>query len=212
MERSPILVAEPVKEADLYNAHFEGCAGKRSAAYCHSKGNTRRIVQILNDKEMLVMMRVSTASGMVRGRTGCVVRGVDTTKLTEDSPPAAFRLQPCGDVEKYSITGTYRYKSTNSTMRTVFVADAQKAEEDRIAEQKRLMEAERVKSEARRRADAEREAAKKAAEKAEEERKANAENARWRVWSYGDGTSHFEAKIIGVINGNVALKKRAERL
>ena len=43
-----------------------------------------------------------------------LLRGVDTTALTEDSRP------PFGE---YIVTGTYRYKSTDGAARTVFVVE-----------------------------------------------------------------------------------------
>ena len=36
----------------------------------------------------------------------------------------------------------------------------------------------------------------------------NAEKARWHTWSDSDGTSQFEARVIGITNDNVVLKKR----
>jgi flagellar biosynthesis GTPase FlhF len=170
---------------------------------------------------MLVTMAVGTGIGLKRENAVVLLRGVDTTKLTEDSPPAAFRLQPIrGSVDKYPITGTYRYKSTGGVTRTVFVADAKKAEEEQAAEEDRREEAERngieAERESKRKAQAEREAKEKKAraeteakEKVEMERKAKAEKARWREWTvsgYADKTK-FEARFDSLANGTVRLTK-----
>jgi regulator of protease activity HflC (stomatin/prohibitin superfamily) len=88
-------------------------------------------------------------------------------------------------------------------MRTVFVADSEKAEVDRIANEKSLEEEGRKKAEAKRKAEAEHEAA----AQAEKERKANAEKARWRTWSDKAGTFKIEAKFLGLVDNDVVLKK-----
>ena len=196
VERS-ILVAEPVAGSGGY----DGCVViGRATGWCRPREH--HIVQILNDKEMLITMHVST--GRLGGRDDVVLlRGVDTSKLTEDSPPPfnGYTGGPKPEkIGKYPITGTYRFKSTNGTTRTVFVADAGKAEADRRANEKHLEEEEQKKAEA------EKEVRK--AREAEEQRKANAEKARWHTWSDSDGTSQFEARVIGIINGNVVLKRQ----
>lgn len=189
VERS-ILVAEPV---DASQPGHDGCRfigepqAKCGREYSH-------IVQILGNKEMLVTMRVSVSlRDVVVGVV--LLRGIDTTKLTEDSRP------PFGT---YPIAGTYRYESKDGVARTVFVADAEKAEADQMAKQKRLAEVEHERAEAEREAVAEREAA----QKAEQERKAKAEKAKWRTWSDRAGTFKIEAKILGLANDNVVLKKQ----
>jgi hypothetical protein len=197
VERS-ILVAEP---ADPSQPGHDGCRFSLGKPQAHCGRGYSHIVQILGDKEMLVTMKVSPGVKVAQidggGATigGLLLRGVDTTKLTEDSRP------PFG---RYPITGTYRYESTGGTTQTVFVADAEKAEADRLAAQKRLEEEQRNKAEAERKAKAEREAA----EKAEKERKAQIEKAKWRTWSDKAGTFKIEAKILGLAGDDVVLKKR----
>ena len=213
VERS-IFVAEPVN-ASQPGRDGVGFLGDYPHADCNRRYSPR-IVQILGKREMLVTMGVGDfAPGAVaevvwlRGSFTMetirdspqtvarlvLLRGADTTKLTEDSPP------PFG---WYPITGTYQYKSAGGGTRTVFVADAEKAEADRLAAQKRRDEEEHAKAEAARRADAER----KAIEKAEKERKAAAEKARWRTWSDKTGKFKLEAQFLGLADDEVVLKKR----
>jgi hypothetical protein len=122
-ERS-ILVAEPVDLSPYLDPAKYGikpgdacprpviaiCAPRRAAS-----DGTGNIVQIVNDREMLVTMKMHLAGEGAAVKAAVVlVRGLDTRKLTEDSgaPPGA-----------YSITGTYKYKSTAGTQRAVFVVE-----------------------------------------------------------------------------------------
>lgn len=93
---------------------------------------------------------------MMSVRTGCtrlpgedsmkvvLLRGINTTSLTEDSPPPlnGYTGGPKPEkIGKYLITGTYSYKSTNGARRTVFVSNVEKAKALQTAEEKRLAEA-----------------------------------------------------------------------
>lgn len=80
-------------------------------------GGQSRVVQILNDHEMLVTM--GTVAGYTPRMVTVLLRGVDATKLTEDSYP------PYG---VYLVNGTYQYKAVDGALRTVFVV---KGKEDK---------------------------------------------------------------------------------
>ena len=158
-----ILVAEPLEGSK----GTDTCAiPGRAVGRCYSKDRRAdglqrgRIVQILNDHEMLLTMHVSTGlPGSHRESDDIVLlRGVGTRNLTEDSPPPFNEVTGGPKPEKlgkYPITGTYRYKTTGGTIRTVFVADAEKAEADRMAHEKNLEEErareEKAQTEARKR-------------------------------------------------------------
>jgi len=103
-----------------------------------------------------------------------------------------LRKRPLAKAPGPSATGTLIRPGTRS-----FVADAEKAEAGRIANEKSHEEEQSRK-----------EKTQATVKKGLEERRANAEKVRWRTWSDSDGKSRFEARIIGIINGNVVLKKR----
>jgi hypothetical protein len=126
------------------------------------------------------------------------VKGIDTTGIVSD---AKWKPSP---EDVFEVTGTETYETAAGGTKTLFVLSKVRA--DRIqayvkakAEEKRAQE-EKAQEEARK--------AREVAEKTEEERKANAEKAKWHVWSDSDGKLKFEATIIGVVSGNVVLKKR----
>ena len=131
--------------------------------------------------------------------TGLIfVKGIETKGIVSD---AKWQPSP-GDI--FEVAGTETYETVAGGSNTVFALSKVRA--DRIqayvqarAEENRAKE-EKAQEEARNSRDAEK--------KAEEEQKANAEKARWRTWTDADGASHFEARMNGIINGNVVLRKR----
>jgi hypothetical protein len=113
-----ILVAEPVDLSPYLDVTQFGVEPidqcRFSSRVLCSKHVHSRIVQILGNNEMLVTMRAYRSSASDSGVKVVLLRGVDTTALTEDSSP------PFGE---YVVTGTYRYKGTDGAARTVFVVE-----------------------------------------------------------------------------------------
>jgi hypothetical protein len=116
-ERS-IFVAQPV---DSSQTGGEGCMrGGRGRPKAYAMPETSRIVQILNKEEMLVVvsevavLKHSWKGQLEGGAAMILLRGLDTTQLTEDS------VVPKGP---YDITGTYSYTSKEGGRRTVLVAE-----------------------------------------------------------------------------------------
>jgi len=157
------------------------------------------VIQVFEDKILVNFDWGNVASRNSPDRTGVLfVKGIDTKGIVSDA-----KWRPSTE-DIFEVTGTETYETVAGGTKTVFVLS--RVRTDRIqayvkakAEENRRQE-EMVQEEARK--------AREATEKAEEERKATAEKARWRMWSDSDGTFEFEARISGVINDNVVLKKR----
>ncbi|MGA2063840.1 MAG: SHD1 domain-containing protein [Thermoguttaceae bacterium] len=118
-----ILVAEPV-ELRRYLGQGEFNAKPVEKCPCpvrvtvipqqaHFAGGHSGILQILGDRKMLVTMYAETDSRHP-AMAPVLLRGVDTSKLTEDSDV------PVGD---YTVTGTHTYTSTSGARRAVFVVE-----------------------------------------------------------------------------------------
>ncbi len=232
VERS-ILVAERALNQVKRNAPpFGSCVSTDTDKVYAKWLPSSQIIQILNDKEMLARMYVSTGLTDIRwdgnktvirrgGNKTVLLRGVDTTALTEDSRSLLSGKVPC--YSQFPISGTYRYKSTNGTMQTVFVADnVERIRKADIEDAERIDRADKAHMEA------------KALEKLEEQIKRfnerqnerqrvealekkrqkrlkaiEAEKALWRMWKSKNGVVLFWARFNGgIINGNVMLKKR----
>ena len=111
-----ILVAEPVDLSPYLDVAQFGVEPVDRCVFrsIHCGREYSHIVQILDKNEMLVTMRVSPVRTSDSGVKVVLLRGVDTSSLTEDSRP------PFGE---YVVTGTYRYKSKDGGARTVFVVE-----------------------------------------------------------------------------------------
>jgi hypothetical protein len=127
-----------------------------------------------------------------------LVKGIDTTGLVSGG-----KWRPSQD-DVFEVTGTETYETVAGGTRTVLALSPVRA--DRI---KAYLEAKAAEARAR---EEKAQAEVQKEREAEEQRKANAEKARWHTWSDSDGTSQFEARVIGISNGNVVLKKRDDTI
>ncbi len=154
------------------------------------------VAQVFKNKILVNFDWGSMAGDRFRpDRTGSfLVKGIDTKGLVSDA-----KWTPAPD-DIFEVVDTETYETVAGGTKTVLVLSPVRT--DRI---KAYMEAKAAETRAR---EEKAQAEVQKAREAEEQRKANAEKARWHTWSDSDGTSQFEARVIGINNGNVVLKKR----